>query len=319
MATVAPSDALPLVLKMIRLAARDTNLYGFARADGGPLPAAEPGAHVGLFLPNGMERQYSLVSTGSHLTEYVVGIKRDAGSRGGSRYVHDELRVGMTIPVAAPRNNFPLVEDAAHVMLLAGGIGITPIYAMACRLQALGRPWSLHYCCRSRADAAFLQELAALKEVALYFDDENPGQFPPIARMVEAAPPDAHLYCCGPTPMLGAFEAACAVRLPERIHVEYFTQKYTSAREGGFVVDLKQSQREFFIAPGKSILHVLQEAGINVASSCEEGVCGACETRVLAGIPDHRDAILSDRERQENTTMMICCSGCKSERLVLDL
>lgn len=319
MESAASTDAMPLILTTIRLAARDTNLYGFARADGGVLPGAEPGAHIGLFLPNGMERQYSLVSTGETLTEYVVGIKRDAGSRGGSRYIHDELRVGMTIPVAAPRNNFRLVEDAAHVVLLAGGIGITPIYAMTRRLRSLGRPWSLHYCCRSRTDAAFVQELEAFDEVSLYFDDERPGQFPPIARMVEAAPSDAHLYCCGPTPMLAAFEAACAGRPPDRIHVEYFTQKYALAREGGYLVELNRAHRQFSIPPGKSILHVLQEAGIAVASSCEEGVCGACETRVISGIPDHRDAILSDQERKANATMMICCSGCKGERLVLDL
>jgi ferredoxin-NADP reductase len=315
----ATVEALPLVLTAIRLAARDTNLYSFARTDGGILPGAEPGAHIGLFLPNGLERQYSLVSTGGALTEYVVGIKRDPGSRGGSRYIHDELRVGTEIRVAPPRNNFPLVEDAAHVVLVAGGIGITPIYAMARRLQHLRRSWTLHYCCRSRADAAFLKELAGLTEVSLYFDDEMPGQLPPIARMVQEAHADAHLYCCGPTPMLGAFEAACTGRPADRIHVEYFTQKYALALDGGYIVELKKSGREFAVPAGKSILHVLQESGINVPSSCEEGVCGACETRVISGIPDHRDAILSAAERQDNATMMICCSGCKSGRLVLDL
>jgi ferredoxin-NADP reductase len=266
-----------------------------------------------------MERQYSLITTGETLPAYVVGIKRDASSRGGSRYIHDQLRVGNVIRVAAPRNNFPLVEDAAHVVLLAGGIGITPIYAMACRLQALHRPWTLHYCCRSRADAAFLGELQGLTEVIFYFDDEMHGQLPPIAQMVQAAPNEAHLYCCGPIPMLGAFEAACAGRPTTHVHIEYFTQKYELARDGGFVVELKNSGREYPIPAGKSILHVLQEAGVNVPSSCEEGVCGACETRVISGVPDHRDAILSAKEREESATMMICCSGCKSGRLVLDL
>lgn len=310
---------MPLVLTSIRLAARDTNLYSFARADRGSLPGADPGSHIGLFLPNGLERQYSLVVTGATLSEYVVGIKRDAGSRGGSRYIHEELRVGMTIPVAPPRNNFPLVEDAEHVVLIAGGIGITPIYAMARRLQALRRGWNLHYCCRSRADAAFQHELLDLPEVSCYFDDELQGQLPPIVRIVQITPGDAHLYCCGPTPMLTAFEAACAGRPPEQIHVEYFKQKYELAREGGYIVELQRSGRQFEIPNGRSILQVLKDAGIDVASSCEEGVCGACETRVVSGIPDHRDAILSSQERQQNATMMICCSGCKGERLVLDL
>ncbi len=316
---VPPGDATPLILTTIRLAARDTNLYSFARADGGMLPGAEPGSHIGLILPNGLERQYSLLATGEALTEYVVGIKRDAASRGGSRYIHDELKVGMTLWVAAPRNNFPLADVAAPIVLVAGGIGITPIYAMLRRLQSMRRPWKLHYCCRSRADAAFLRELADLQEVSFYFAEEMQGRLPPIVTMVQEAPADAHIYCCGPAPMIAAFEAACAGRPPEQIHVEYFTQKYELARSGGFVVVLQKSGREFPIPAGKSILHVLQHAGINVPSSCEEGVCGACETRVIAGTPDHRDAILSDQERQDSATMMICCSGCKGERLVLDL
>lgn len=313
------TTSMALTLTSIAAVARDTKLYTFGRHDGGLLPAAEPGAHIGLLLPGGLERQYSLVDPSATPDRYVIGVKRDATSRGGSRFMHDELRVGAVIPVLPPRNNFPLEEDADHVTLIAGGIGITPIYSMLQRLRALGRSWRLHYCCRSRADAVFLRELEGLPEVTLFFDDEHPGLWPPIDRMVADAPPSAHLYCCGPAPMLAAFEAAGASRPPGHIHVEYFTQKYKSATEGGFVVELKRSGVEFNIPPGSTILQVLREGGVDVTSSCEAGVCGACETRVISGQPDHRDVILSEKEKIAGATMMICCSGCKSDRLVLDL
>lgn len=309
---------LPMRLTAIRWAARGTNLYEFRGLGGGVLPLAEPGSHIGLMLPNGMERQYSLVEAGEGLDRYVVGIKRDPASRGGSAYVHDRLKVGDVIPVAPPRNNFPLAEAAARTVLVAGGIGITPIWCMLNRLEALGRPWTLHYACRSREDAAFLDELEGRAGVHLHFDDEA-GAFLDVAAAVSAAPEGAHLYCCGPSPMLKAFEAAAAGRPPGTVHVEYFTARFEAASEGGFVVQLARSGGEHRVEPGKSILHTLREAGLDLPSSCEEGVCGACETRVVAGEPDHRDAILSERERAENKTMFICCSGCKGDRLVLDL
>ena len=194
----------------IRYVARDTNLYEFAPLDGKPLPPYEPGAHTDLHLPNGLVRQYSLINAEPDTLSYTVGIKRDPASRGGSRYVHDELRVGKTLKISAPRNNFPLVEDASHVVLLAGGIGITPIWCMVQRLQKLDRSWKLYYACRSRADMAFLQALEAMGRAQFHFDDESAGNVLDVKAIVAEAPKDAHLYCCGPTPMLKAFEAATA-------------------------------------------------------------------------------------------------------------
>jgi ferredoxin-NADP reductase len=225
----------------------------------------------------------------------------------------------MTLKLVPPRNNFPLKEDAGLVVLLAGGIGITPIYAMVKRLVELKRPWQLHYSSRSRADAAFLNELTRHSEARFHFDDEAQGKFLPVADIVANAPKNAHLYCCGPGPMLAAFEAATANWPRDQIHVEYFTPKFEAAQAGGFIVELARSKRELVIAPGKSILQAVREAGIQVPHSCEEGVCGACETRVISGIPDHRDSILTESERAENATMMICCSGSKSPKLVLDI
>jgi tetrachlorobenzoquinone reductase len=316
----AASDALIEVrLTAIRYAARDTNLYEFRRPDGAPLPGYEPGAHVDLHLPNGLIRNYSMIAAQPEPGTYTFGIKRDPASRGGSRCVHDELHVGRTVKISAPRNNFPLKEDAAHTILLAGGIGITPIWCMVQRLAELGRAWQLHYSCRSRADMTFLQELDKLAGAHLHFDDESGGQFLDIAGIVGAAPADAHLYCCGPTPMLNAFEAATANWPRAQVHVEYFTAKEAPARKGGFTVELARSGQEFFIPEGHTILEVLLDEGIDVDYSCELGICGACEQRVMSGIPEHRDSILTEEEQAENKRVMICCAGCKSERLVLDL
>jgi ferredoxin-NADP reductase len=233
--------------------------------------------------------------------------------------MHDQLRVGSKVTVLPPRNNFPLVESAEKTVLIAGGIGITPIYCMVDRLIALGRPWELHYSCRSRMDTAFLEELSRLSQVHFHFDDEEGGKFLQVAAIVNTVPKNAHLYCCGPAPMLAAFEAATANWPVTQIHVEYFTPRFAAAQEGGFIVELARSKRELVIPPGKSILQCVREAGIQVPHSCEEGVCGACETRVISGTPDHRDTILTESERQESATMMICCSGSKSPRLVLDI
>src|SRR5438874_1436516 len=212
-----------------------------------------------------------------------------------------------------------LTEDAAHTVLIAGGIGITPIWCMVQRLAELGRAWQLHYACRSRADMAFLDALEKMVGAQFHFDDEAAGKFLDVAGIVGAAPQDAHLYCCGPTPMLKAFEAATADCPREQVHVEYFTAKVEPARKGGFTVELARSGQEFFIPEGRSILEVLLDEGVDLDYSCELGICGACEQRVISGIAEHRDSILSEEEQAENRRVMICCAGCKSERLVLDL
>ena len=310
---------LSVRITAIRYAARDTNIYELTNIAGTPLPSYAPGAHIDLHLPNGIVRQYSLLEPEPHPETYMIAVKRDPASRGGSRCVHEELRVGQTLTISAPRNNFPLVESTSHVILLAGGIGITPIWCMVQRLHQLGRSWQLHYACRSRSDMAFVERLGELGSARFHFDDEHGGKVLDVAGIVAAAPPDVHLYCCGPTPMLQAFEQATANWPRSQIHVEYFTPKPETSKKGGFIVELARSGLEFVIPEGESILQVLLDAGIDVDYSCELGICGACEQRVLAGIPEHHDAILSEEEQAANTKVMICCAGCKSERLVLDL
>jgi len=317
----APTGLIAARLVEITHVAKDTNLYTFRRVEGGPLPPYKPGAHIDLHLPNGMIRQFSLCAPNTDPESYVVAIKRDAQSRGGSRYIYDEMKVGHDIKISAPRNNFPLVENAEHVVLVAGGIGITPIWCMAQQLTALGRSWKLYYACRSRADMAFLDALEKLDPNFrhLHFDEEAGGKVLDLAAAIAEAPPDAHFYCCGPNPMLKAFEEAAANRPRDHVHVEYFTAKAEASTTGGFWVELARSGEEYFIPEGKKILEVLFEAGIDVDYSCELGICGACETRVISGIPDHRDAVLSAEEQDANTKVMICCCGSKTERLVLDM
>ena len=316
----APQAVIEVRLTAIIYAARDTNLFEFRRPNGESLPAAEPGAHIDVHLPNGLVRQYSLVHAEAAPAAYIVGVKLDRTGRGGSRYMHERLRVGESLAISPPRAHFPLVEAQEPTILFAGGIGITPIWSMVQRLEAERRPWQLFYACRSRQDAAFLAPLQALGPcVTWHFDDENDGRCLDLAAAVAAAPAHAHLYCCGPLPMLAAFEAASADRPADHVHVEYFTPRSTAAFAGGFTVALARSRREFRVPPGQSILAVLRAAGVDVSFSCEQGVCGACETPVLSGSPDHRDNILTEKERAASRTMMICCSGCTSDLLVLDL
>jgi len=234
--------------------------------------------------------------------------------------MYDELKVGGIIQVSAPRNNFPLDEIASHSILIAGGIGITPIWCMVQRLVELGRSFRLHYACCSPPEMAFLDAIEGMPQARLHFDEQQGGVLE-VPAIVREAPRGAQLYCCGPAAMLAAFETATAEWPSGQVHAEYFVPKAEAApaRAGGFVVALARSGREFFIPEGHSILGVLLDEGIDVDYSCELGICGACEQRVLAGEPEHRDSILTEEEQAENKRVMICCAGCRSERLVLDL
>jgi tetrachlorobenzoquinone reductase len=287
------------------------------------LPSFDAGAHVDLHLPGDVQRSYSLLNAPGERQRYCIAVNKDAASRGGSRWVHESLRPGAVLTVSAPRNNFALAESAPHSVFIAGGIGVTPILSMIRRLKALGRPWKLHYAARTRAHAAFADTLRELAEgsgeLEFCFDQEPGGRMLDLAAIVRSLPEGAHVYCCGPTGMLGAFESAVAGLPPERVHVEYFAAKEAAATAGGFRVTLQRSGRAIDVHPGQTILDSLIAAGVEPPWSCREGVCGTCETRVLAGIPDHRDLVLSAADHAANDRMMVCCSGAKSATLVLDL
>ena len=320
--TRAPASAAAATIRArlntIRYAAEGIHLYEFAAPDGSALPPFTAGAHVDLHLPNGLVRQYSLCNPQHETRRYIVGIKRDPASRGGSSYIHDQLKVGAILQLGAPRNHFALHEEARHSVLVAGGIGITPIACMVQRLRALGASFELHYSVRRREEAAFLDVLC-VPELHLHIDAEHGNAPLPLREIVARAPADAHLYCCGPAPMLDAFESACAGRPGDHVHLERFAAAAPAATEGGFTVQLARSGRSIFVARGCSILDTLRQEGVPVQASCEQGICGSCETRVLGGTPDHRDSLLSDEEKRGNQVMMVCCSGSKDPVLVLDL
>lgn len=282
----------------------------------------EAGSHIDLHLPNGLVRSYSLLNSPSEQGRYVVGILRDRSSRGGSRYVHEQLRVGTQLTISQPRNNFVLDPRASHSVLVAGGIGITPIYCMFHQLLALGRSAELIYCARSRAEAALLEDIAGLgAKVVYHFNDEKGGQ-PDMASYLAGRPADTHFYCCGPTPMLDAFEETCERLGYPHAHIERFTAAEIAPSEDAqdsYSVELSKSGKTVNVEPGLNLLDVLLEAGCDIEYSCREGVCGSCETRVLDGDVDHRDGVLTKAERAANKSMMVCVSGCKSRRLVLDL
>jgi vanillate O-demethylase ferredoxin subunit len=313
-------ERLTLRLHAIAFETAAVRLLDLRDPDGRALPAFRPGAHVDMRLNGHLTRSYSLVGDPDDAGRYLLGVQRDPQSRGGSQYLCEAARVGDLIEVSHPINHFPLIEDAAASVFIAGGIGITPILPMLDRLAALGRPFLLQYGVRDRKALPFQSRLARHGDRArTAFSREPRGGRLDIAAIVEAAPADAELYCCGPRSMLDAFAAATAGRDPARIHVEHFAAAAPAAVEGGFEVMLARSGQTIAVPPGKTILDALNAAGLMPHCSCVQGVCGTCETRVLDGVPDHRDVILTPEERAQNRTMMICVSGAKTGRLVLDL
>lgn len=318
------SDLLETFVHTLRYEADDVIGVELRARGGGDLPPFDAGSHIDLHLPGGLIRSYSLTNPVTERHRYVLGVLRDRASRGGSRAVHEQLRIGMPLHIAAPTNNFPLHVDAAHTVLIAGGIGVTPILCMARTLKALGKSFELIYLVRARSGAAFLGELQALgAPMHLHVDDERGGPADLKALLAKHAPSaQTHLYACGPTGMLNAFERIAGELGHDNAHVERFAAvevaPATDAR-ASFTVELRRSGRSITVNPDKSVLETLIAAGVKVDHSCCEGVCGTCETRVLDGEPDHRDSVLSAKERASNKVMMLCVSGCKSASLVLDL
>ena len=323
----------PVRVHAVRAEAQDVLSLDLRPLEGGDLQPFEPGSHIDVEIPvepggAPLLRQYSLANDSTERHRYVIGVGRDAASRGGSASVHSRVRAGDVIRIGRPRNNFPLAPHSGPSVLVAGGIGITPLLSMARRLAAAGRPWTLYYCVRTPARAAFLEDLLALApaggcgRVVTVFDRLPGAAMLDLEEVVRSAGSGAHFYCCGPTPMLQAFLHATASLAPERVHVEWFAAPAApaaAAPEGGFQLQLKRSARTLDVAAGRSILEVLLEAGVDIDHSCREGLCGTCETRVLAGIPDHRDPMYAGRANAPVDRLMVCVSRCAGPELVLDL
>ncbi|WP_028627157.1 PDR/VanB family oxidoreductase [Metapseudomonas resinovorans] len=313
---------LDAVIAAINAEAKDVLSFDLVDPQGRDLPPFEPGSHLEVHLPNGLIRHYSLSNDFRERNRYRVGVGLSPQSRGGSKLLHGGLKVGDRLRISAPRNNFPLVGDGDHYSFVAGGIGITPILAMIRWCVANDKAWTLHYLTRSRLRAAFYEELQELGggHVIFHFLDENGGQPLDIETAVAAMPSYSHIYCCGPAPLMERVQAAAQDRPSSKVHFEWFSGKtQENAENQGFRVILRSTGDELQIPPEKSILEVLEDNGHFVPFSCREGLCSSCETRVIAGTPDHRDFVLSDTAKAEGKSMLICVSRAKSEVLELDI
>jgi ferredoxin-NADP reductase len=319
-ATTSATATVPMRLHRIEHLAERCCEYEFRPLAGDALPPAPAGAHVRVHLPDGLERAYSVTNPDDRVARYCVAVKRLHDSRGGSRWLHERARVGMVIPVTGPIDGFPLHESAPHSVLFAGGIGITPLWSMVQRLEALGASWSLDYGVAGPEHLAFDASLRRFGDRVNHIvgGGDRPAVIDFAAR-IAASPAGSHFYCCGPAAMIDAFRAATAHLPPHHCHVESFAPAAAPALAGGFVVRLSRSGVDVAVPAGSTVLDALLAAGHDPPHGCSQGVCGTCETVVLEGEPDHRDTVLTPEERASNRTMMICCSGSRGPRLVLDL
>lgn len=314
-------ETLELQLRQIRLEAEGIASFELARPDGQALPAITAGAHLDIHLPNGLRRSYSISSAPDIRSHYRITVKRDAASRGGSDWLHDNARVGMRVVAGEPRNNFALDESARHHVLIAGGIGITPLLPMLWRLNALQRSWTLHYSARTPGQMAHDAELRSLAchagaKVMRYFTAQ--GERMKLREIVDGSPANSHFYGCGPASLIDAFTEATQGIAPRHVSLERFAASEAPSA-GGYAVRLARDGRQFDVPPGQSMLDTLLAAGLEIPYSCMQGICGSCSLRVLDGLPDHRDECLSEEERKSGQVVMPCCSGARTPVLVLDL
>lgn len=319
-----PAHLLSLLVRQIRFEAIGINAYELVDPEGAGLPAWDAGSHLDIHLPGGIIRQYSLCGDPADNSRYVIAVLCEENGRGGSALLHETLRVQGIVTVSQPRNNFPLHPQAEKHLLIGGGIGITPLKAMAHSLKAGGQNFELHYCAKTPAYAAFREELAKADiPVTFHHDNGNPAQGLDITGLLKNYAPGTHVYYCGP----GGFMAACAgatAHWPQAsVHSEHFKAPVapeTDPATGGvddFTVEIASTGAVFDIPADQSIVDVLHDAGIMVETSCVSGLCGSCKTKYLSGTVDHRDFILADDERETHLT--VCVSRATSPRLVLDL
>ncbi|TBU87346.1 PDR/VanB family oxidoreductase [Phytopseudomonas dryadis] len=317
---MAPSETVAPTFRLtaMRYGARDIVLYEFQPLDGLPLAPVQAGAHLDIVLPNGQIRSYSLLTPLCDAERYVVAVKRDANGQGGSRWLHDQARVGQTFGLQPPRNHFALTDGDTPVLLLAGGIGITPLFSMLAQLRSAGRPAHLHYWSRDPEQTLFLEALQRSDDVTLHFSSTAGRRS--LADILAAVDPKTEIYCCGPLRMLADLETLSAAHGLEHVRVERFQGASPPATANeAFTVVLARSGSEVQVCKGETILGALLEAGVEVMYSCEQGICGACEVRVVAGEPLHADSVYSAEEHEQRGSMMICCSSSNSARLVLDI
>lgn len=320
-------DAAMITVRVARktVEAVDICTFELVAETGAALPGFAAGSHVDVLLPGGLTRQYSLCNDPTENHRYLIGVLRDPASRGGSRELHDLVQAGDSLRISAPKNHFPLAHDARRHLLLAGGIGITPLLCMAERLANIGTDFEMHFCTRSLDRTAFRDRIAQsdfADRVHLHFDDGPVGQKLDITRLLAKPEDGVHLYVCGPRGFMDAVLGSARTHgWPEaQLHYEFFAADVgTADGDTEFEVQLASTGRIVAVPRDKSVLQALAAAGIDLPFACEQGVCGTCLTRIIEGMPDHRDAYLTPDERAANDQFTPCCSRARSARLVLDL
>ena len=293
--------------------------------DGQALPAFSAGSHVDVQLPNGITRQYSLCNDPQETHRYQIGVLRDAASRGGSQAVHERVKEGDVLTISAPRNHFSLAHEAKKHLLLAGGIGVTPILCMAERLANTGADFAMHYATRAPERTAFRQRIAAsafASRVQFHYDNGDAAQKLDLQKLLGQPQAGTHLYVCGPKGFMDAVLATARNSgWPEaQIHYEFFGAEVAkSDSDASFEIKLASSGRIVMVPKDQTVVQALAAAGVDVMISCEQGVCGTCLTRVIEGVPDHKDSYLTPEEQAANDQFTPCCSRSKTPQLVLDL
>lgn len=308
-----------------RLEATDIYSYELADPQGRTLPPFSAGAHIDVEVRGKIIRQYSLCNHPNEQHRYLIAVLLDPNTRGGSLNIHERLQEGDLIHISEPKNHFPLAASAKRSLLFAGGIGVTPILCMADRLAHLQADFEMHYCSRSVDRMAFIERIrqsSFSQRVAFHYDDGPDAQKLDIAKVLAKPERDVHIYVCGPTGFMDwILKTAKDNKWPDaQVHREYFAAPAQSVGESGeFAVQIASTGQTFLIPANLSITEVLLKNRIEIPTSCEQGVCGTCLTRVLEGEPDHRDSFLTNAERAKNDQIMPCCSRAKSAKLVLDL
>ena len=314
------TERLTLLVRQVRLEATGIHSYELVDPNGDSLPAASAGSHIDVHLQNGIVRQYSLAHDPAQRHHYLIAVLREDRGRGGSRSVHETLHVGDRVRASVPRNSFRLARDARRHVLIAGGIGITPLLAMHHELAAANAKYEVHYCAKSRAHAAFAGDLEAAG-AKFYFDGGDPRNGLDIAGLLRECVDGTHVYFCGPPGFMAACAAATAHWPKERVHSEYFAVPIATAdlptALGAFTVEIASTGLRVTVGAEQSIVDALHENGIAVETSCVSGLCGTCKVGYLAGTVEHRDFILDDSERESFLTT--CVSRASSPSLTLDL
>ncbi|MGE0201932.1 MAG: 2Fe-2S iron-sulfur cluster-binding protein [Candidatus Melainabacteria bacterium] len=316
------SADIDVIVSGLRAVARDVLALELRHKSGQPLPGAKAGAHIDLALPNRLVRQYSLINaTGqASMDSYLVGVGWDANSRGGSVWIHEKLKVGQTLRVSAPRNLFEMAPEHQRVLLLAGGIGVTPIYAMAQACVRQHISFEVWVSARSASRLAYLDELKSIvgRDLVTHFDDQQGGPMNLAARMSQQRW-DA-VYACGPAPMLDALSKATLHWTPGSVRMERFkVPEVPMGERQAFALVLQRAGVTTTVNAHESVLEAIERNGVDFPWSCREGICGTCEATVLYGEVEHRDFVLSVEERAEQRRMMVCVSRCDGDRLVLDI